>query len=62
MGQEPRHLPAHLYPVVLVWCDKKPCRDLRKKVELWLAWKRIAQEMADGMLGGDFERADRAEL
>jgi len=56
-GQSPR-----LYPGSLVWCLKKPGRDLREKVELWLAWKRVAKEVADGTLGGDFDRSDRAEL
>jgi hypothetical protein len=45
-----------------VWCLKKPGRDLREKVELMLAWKRVAREVAEGTLGGDFDRADRAEL
>lgn len=56
-GKSPR-----LYPASLVWCLKKPGRDLREKVELWLAWKRVAQEIADGTLGGDFDRADRADI
>jgi hypothetical protein len=56
-GNSPR-----LYPASLVWCIKKPGRDLREKVELWLAWKRVAQEVADGTLGGDFDRSDRADL
>ena len=45
-GKSPR-----LYPGALVWCVKKPGRDLRDKVELWLAWKRVAREVADGTLG-----------
>jgi hypothetical protein len=56
-GTSPR-----LYPGSLVWCLKKPGRDLRQKVELWLAWKRVAKEIADGTLGGDFDRTDRAEI
>lgn len=56
-GKSPR-----LYPGALVWCLKKPGRDLRDKVELWLAWKRVAREVADGTLGGDFDKSDRAEL
>jgi hypothetical protein len=40
---------------------KKPGRELREKVELWLAWKRVAAEIAEGTLGADFDRADRAE-
>ena len=56
-GQSPR-----LYPGALVWCIKKPGRDLREKVELLLAWKRVAREVADGTLGGDYDAADHAEL
>ena len=56
-GKSPR-----LYPGALVWCLKKPGRDLRDKVEQWLAWKRVAREVADGTLGGDFDKNDRAEL
>ncbi len=56
-GKSPR-----LYPGSLVWCIKKPGREFREKVELWLAWKRVAKEIAEGTLGGDFDRSDRAEL
>jgi hypothetical protein len=56
-GKSPR-----LYPGSLVWCVKKPGRDFREKVELWLAWRRVAKEVAEGTLGGDFDRSDRAEL
>ncbi|MGA2587655.1 MAG: DUF499 domain-containing protein [Candidatus Aminicenantales bacterium] len=56
-GKSPR-----LYPGSLIWCLKKPGRDLRDKVELWLAWKRVAKEVAEGTLGGDFDKTDRAEL
>ena len=48
-GKSPR-----LYPGALVWCLKKPGRDLREKVELALAWKRVSREIAEGTLGGDF--------
>ncbi|MBC7221132.1 ATP-binding protein [Candidatus Bipolaricaulota bacterium] len=51
-----------LYPASLVWCLKKPGRDLREKVELWLAWRRVEQEVANGTLGADLERAERAEV
>ena len=56
-GRSPR-----LYPGSLVWCLKKPGRDLRDRVELWLAWKRVAREIAEGTLGSDFDRADRADI
>ena len=56
-GQSPR-----LYPGALVWCLKKPGRDLREKVELLLAWKRVKKEVDDGSLGGEFEQSDRTDL
>ncbi len=56
-GKSPR-----LYPGSLVWCLKKPGRDLRDKLELWLAWKRVAKEVSEGTLGADFDRADRVEI
>lgn len=56
-GKSPR-----LYPGSLVWCLKKPGRDFREKVELWLAWKRVHKEITEGTLGGDFNRVDRAEI
>ncbi len=51
-----------LYPGSLVWCVRKPGRDLRDKVELMLAWKRVKRETEEGLLGSDFDRADRAEI
>ena len=56
-GTSPR-----LYPGALVWCLKKPGRDLRDKVELALAWTRVAREVAEGTLGHEFDKSDRAEL
>jgi hypothetical protein len=56
-GKSPR-----LYPGSLIWCLKKPGRDLRDKVELWLAWKRVFTEVTEGTLGADFDRADRADI
>ena len=49
-----------LYPAALVWCAKRPGRDLVDKVELWLAWQTVARELADGVLGPEFEQADRS--
>jgi len=51
-----------LYPGSLIWCLKKPGRDFREKVELWLAWKKIRKEIDEGTLGGDFDRSDRAQI
>ncbi len=53
---------SRLYPAALVWCMKKPTRDLQEKTELWLAWKRVQREVSEGTLGSDFDRADRAEI
>ena len=56
-GKSPR-----LYPGALVWCARKPGRELRESVELWLAWQRVAQEVAQGVLGTEFDQTDRAEV
>jgi hypothetical protein len=56
-GTSPR-----LYPGSLVWCLKKPGRDFREKIELLLAWRRVAKEIVDGTLSGDFDRSERAEI
>jgi len=56
-GKSPR-----LYPGSLIWCIKKTGRDLRDKVELLLAWKRVASEVAEGTLGSDFDKADHADI
>ncbi len=55
-GASPR-----LYPASLVWCVRKPGRNLRDRAELWLAWQRVSREVADGVLGTEFDRADRDE-
>jgi len=57
-----RNSSPRLYPGALVWCAKKPGRELRESVELWLAWRRVAQEVAQGVLGVEFDRTDRAEV
>ena len=56
-GKSPR-----LYPGSLVWCARKPGRDLREKVESWLAWRLVSREAADGILGEEYERSDRMAL
>ena len=55
-GKSPR-----LYPGALVWCARKPGRELRESVELCLAWRRVAQEVSQGVLGAEFDQANRAE-
>jgi hypothetical protein len=54
-GKSPR-----TYPGALVWCVKKPGNDLLDKAELSLAWGKVAVEIADGTLGGEYDRSDRA--
>ena len=56
-GKSPR-----LYPGSLVWCARKPGRGLREKVELWLAWQRVEREVAEGILGTEYDRADRSQI
>ena len=57
-----RGLSPRLYPGSLVWCLKRPSRDLRDKVELLLAWKRVGREITEGTLGAEFDRAERSEI
>lgn len=56
-GNSPR-----LYPAALIWCFKKPGRELRDKAEVLLAWKQVNKEYADGLLGSDMSSSDIAEL
>jgi len=56
-GTSPR-----LYPGSLVWCLRRPGRDLREKVELMLAWRRVQREVSEGLLGEEYDKADRADV
>ena len=56
-GASPR-----LYPGALIWAVKKPGRELRDKVEQWLAWRRVASEAAAGTLGSELDRAEVADI
>lgn len=51
-----------LYPGALVWCVKKPGRELREKVEAWLAWKRVKKEVDEGVLGEDFDKDELSNI
>ncbi len=50
------------YPAAIVWCLKKPGRDLRDRIELALAWKKVEREVDAGTLGSEFDRNERIEL
>ena len=56
-GRSPR-----LHPAALVWCTRKPGRDLQDKVELWLAWQKVRSEIDTGTMGPEFERAELNEV
>jgi len=56
-GTSPR-----LYPGALVWCYRKRGHELKRKSEDWLAWKRVKSEIDEGLLGGEFDRTERADL
>lgn len=51
-----------LYPAALVWCVRKPGRELRDKVEMLLAWKRVQREVNEGLLGAEYDKADKNEI
>ena len=56
-GNSPR-----LYPGSLIWCIRKPGRELRNKVELLLAWRNVDRDFIDGTLPGEFDQSDREEI
>lgn len=52
-GRSPR-----LYPAAMVWCCRRPGRDLQDRVEMWLAWQKVKAEIDAGNMGPEFERAE----
>ena len=56
-GKSPR-----LYSGALLWCARKPGRELRESVESLLAWRRVAMEVSQGFLGTEFGQADHTEV
>ena len=46
------------YPAAIVWCLKKPGRELQEKAELLLAWQHVKLDIEKGILGADFQSAD----
>ena len=56
-GTSPR-----LYPAALVWAVRKPGRALRERAEVWLAWKRVAEDLGSGALGADFDQVEKGEV
>ena len=51
-----------LNPGALVWAVRKPGRELRDKVEQWLARQRVAGELSTGTLGSELDRTDLADI
>ena len=56
-GNSPR-----LYPGALVWCIKKPGRELRDSIAEYLAWQRVVRDVDEGLLGAEFSDANRNEV
>jgi len=50
------------YPASIIWCLRKSGRELRDRVEDWLAWQRVQKEISDGTLGGEFETSELREV
>jgi len=46
------------YPASIVWCLKKPGRELQEKTELLLAWQQVHQDIGKGVLGAEFQPSD----
>ncbi len=56
-GASPR-----LYPAALVWMVRKPGRALRERAEMYLAWRRVNEDLMSGVLGSDFDASERNEV
>ncbi|WP_010252910.1 DUF499 domain-containing protein [Treponema primitia] len=56
-GTSPR-----LYPGSLIWCLKRPGRELRECIENKLAWERVHSEIRSGTLGSDFSRDETNDI
>jgi len=56
-GQSPR-----LYPGSLIWCAKSPGQNLREKVEIWIAWKKVERDISRKILGSEFDQSERANV
>src|SRR5580704_758039 len=56
-GASPR-----LYPASLIWCLRKPGRELRDAIEHMLAWRRVEREIRERLLGAEFDQAERVEV
>jgi hypothetical protein len=52
---------ARRYPAALVWCVKKPGRDLQDQIEALLAWRRVADELRAGLLSSEVDPAETQE-
>ena len=53
-----RNESPRLYPGALIWCGKKLGQALHDKVAHSLAWRRVAQEVAEGILGTELDLAE----
>lgn len=54
--------PDRLYPAALVWCVRKPGRDLRDAVEMLLAWRRVQKDIQEGILGPEVDRGEKVQV
>lgn len=53
---------TRLAPASVIWCVRKPGRELREGIELMLAWQRVNQEISQGALGEEINQADRTNV
>ena len=53
---------SRLYPASLVWCIKKPGKELSDRVEIWLAWQTVARELSEGVLGAGYDQSERTRI
>jgi hypothetical protein len=51
-----------LYTASLIWCMRKPGRELRDAAEQMLAWRRVERELRDGLLGAEYDQSERNDV
>ena len=47
-----------LHPAALVWCTRKPDKDLQDRAESWLVWQKVRSEIDAGTLVPEFKKPE----
>ena len=50
------------FPASIIWCIRKPGRELRARIEDWLAWQTVSREINDRTIGAEFEASELRDV